>query len=99
MSNTLLTIRKRLRESMGDGYREVLTTAIAASALIVSTNLNKHDGALDDYFNDWFVYIEDYNNAGTSRVLSDYATSGGSCTAFGGNFSSDSADLATVMWC
>ena len=98
MSNTLLTIRKRLREAMWDGFREVLTTAIAASALIVSTNLNKWDGALDDYFNDWFVYIEDFTNAGTSRVLSDYATSGGSCTALGGNFSSDSADLATVMF-
>ncbi len=96
MSSTYLKILQRVREVMQDGYREILTTNLTTSTAVVSTNFNKWDGGLDDYFNDWFVYIEDKENAGAYRVLSDYATSGGSCTARGSNFSADSA-AATVM--
>ncbi len=98
MSNTLLTLRKRVRSAVSDGFREAVTTSLTTDKLIVSTNLNKWDGGNDDYFNDWFAYVEDFTNAGDNRVISDYATSGGSCTVRGANFTSDTADLATVMF-
>ena len=99
MSNTLLTLRQRVRSSIGDGYREAVTTAIGAGVTVVSTNFNKWDGGKDDYYStpEMFVYIEDKANAGVSRVTSDYATSGGTLTVRGANLTTDGANLATVQ--
>lgn len=98
MTTTLLTMRQRLRAAMSDGVREAVTTALAANTSVISTNLNKWDDGRDDFFNDWYCYIEDENNAGQNRVISDYATSGGTCTVRGANFTSDGANLATAMF-
>ena len=98
MANTLLNIRNRVREAVGDGHRTAVTTALTTTKNVVSTNLLNFDGASDDKFPDWFIYVEDFTNAGASRVVSTYTASSGTCLVFAGaNFTSDTADLATFM--
>lgn len=97
MTTAFLTCRQRLRSAIRDGRREVLTTALTTSTNVVSTHLRKWDGGTDNAFPDWFVYVEDYANAGESRVRSGYTTSSGTVAVRGASFSSDSANLATVM--
>ena len=99
MTSTLLVLRQRLQSAIGDGVREAVTTALTTSTALTSTNLNKWDGTANDKFNDWFAYVEDYDNAGASRVIADYVTSGGVCTvrkAWG--YADGAAEYATVMF-
>ena len=65
------------------------TTNLAGSAVIVSTTLAKRY-PVDDTFNGWYVYIENNNNAGEIRRVTDYTASSGTLTVAGANFSSDS---------
>ncbi len=97
MSTTFLTLRQRVRDAIGDGFREAVTTALTTSTNVVSTNLQKWDGGSDFSFEDWFVYVEDENNEGDSRVSSSYTSSSGTIVVRGASFSSDGANLATIM--
>jgi hypothetical protein len=72
-----------------------VTTAIAGSAVIVSTNL-ADDYPTDNHFIDWFVLVTDLVNVGVVRRVTDYSASSGTLTVAGANFSTDSANLATV---
>lgn len=98
MANTFLTLRQRLRLAIGDGHREVLTTALTTDKNVVSTNLQKWDGGSNNWHLDTFVYVEDYVNAGENRVTSTYTSSSGTFAVRGANFSSDSANKATCMF-
>lgn len=72
MTTTLLTLDERLLQSMGDWKQELATTYLSnTSKYIISTHLNKYTSQ-DDYFNDWWAYIEDKLNIGVSRKVSDY---------------------------
>ncbi len=95
---TSLVLKKRLRQAMGDWIEVLVTTAINADNSVVSTNLNQYDGGLDDAFNDpsHWCYITDKANAGVSRQISDYVTSGGTLTIRGNALSDDAANLATI---
>jgi len=99
VSTTLATLRQRLLESMGDYISVAVTTAIAAGTSVVSTNLNEYDGGADDYFNNWYCYITDENNAGVERQVSDYATATGTLTVRGANLTDDGSDKATIWVC
>lgn len=99
MSTTLATLRQRTMESISDFIEVAVTTAIAASTSVISTNLNEYDGGADDYFNNWYCYITNENNAGVERQVSDYATSTGTLTVRGANLTSDGANLATIWVC
>lgn len=97
-TSTYLELKRKLNQSIGDDIRVAVTTAIAASASVVSTNLNQYDLAADGHFDSHWVYIEDKANAGVERFTgsSTYATSGGTLTVYGGNLTTDGANLATV---
>ena len=97
-TTTLLSLDQKLLEATGDFLQFTVTTAIAASKLIVSTELNNYDRGQNGIFDRYWAYIEDYTNAGTSRQLGSttYATSSGTAYVYGANLTTDSANLATV---
>jgi hypothetical protein len=88
-------------ENNGDFLQVAVTTAIAASAAVVSTNLKEYDFGTDGYFDNWWVYIKDQNNAAVERRTGSttYATATGTLTVYGGNLSSDGANLANIQLC
>ena len=96
-SISLSTIDTRVQEAMGDSLEFTVTTAIAASAVIISTTLRVFDFGSDDYFNGWWVYIKDYANAAVERRVSDYVTASGTLTVYGANLATDTANLATCQ--
>lgn len=96
MATTFDVLKQRVSESINDWIEVIVTTAINADNLVVSTNLNEFDGGSDSAFVGWYCYITDKANAGTDRQVSAYATSTGQLTIRGAVFSDDSADLATI---
>ncbi len=101
-SLSLATIDQRMMESQGDYLEFTVTTAIAASLVIVSTTLKSFDHASDDYFNNWWVYITDKtttDNTYVERRVSDYATATGTLTVYGANLTVETPDtqLATCQ--
>ncbi len=98
MSSTLLELDERLLQKIGYWkYRHAVTTALAASNSVVSTNLQNHRSTADT-FNDWYIVIEDYQNAGVSRKISDDDGTS-ELTALGTAWTSDSANKATFRLC
>jgi len=97
-TTTYLALKRLVNQSIGDDIRVALTTALTTSAELISTNLNQYDMASDGYFDPFWVYIEDYLNAGVERLTGSttYATATGTLTAYGSNFTSDTADKATI---
>ena len=96
MSLTLLQLDERLCRLTGDWVQAKVTTAIAASTSIVSTALSNYDHGQNDFFNNHWVYIEDYANLGTERLIYDYVTATGTASVRGANLTTDNANLATV---
>jgi len=96
MTTAVSVLEQRLSESIGDYIEVVLTTAIAASKVIISTNLTQYDGGRDDYFADWWVYITDKANIAVQRQVASYLTSTGQLTVRGANLTTDGANLATI---
>lgn len=99
MSTTLAVLRQRTLESVGDYISVAVTTDIDANNSVISTNLKEYDGGTDDYFNGWYCYIVNQNNAGVERQISDYATATGTITVRGAALSNDGASTATIWVC
>jgi len=87
-----------LHKLIGDWIEEDVTTALATNTYVISTALNKWDDGEADHFNDWWVYITEYNNIAEDRKIYDYTTTDGACTVRGATFSSDSANMATCRF-
>jgi hypothetical protein len=96
-TTTANTLCSELSKAIGDYIEFDTTTNLAASKLVVSTTLNQYDRASDDYFNNWFVYITEGNNIGVERQVSDYATSTGTLTVYGANFSADAGAMTCEL--
>jgi len=88
-TTTLLSLAQKVSEAIGDWLTVETTTNITTDKLIKSTSLNNYDRASDDYFSDWWVYLPDGNNAGTERLVSDYATATGQLTVYGANLNAE----------
>ncbi len=84
-----LALNQRLSEVLGDWIQVPTTTNVAASRLIISTNLNQYDGGRDDYFTDWWYYIVNGNNAGADRKARFYYTGNAAANVYGTVFSAD----------
>ena len=98
-TSTLLATERLLNQIIGDDIRVAATTDIAASKLFVSTNLQEHDFSENGYFDNWWIKIEDYANAGVIRRLGSttYATGTGTAYVYGANLTADSSgDKATA---
>jgi hypothetical protein len=91
------TLCEYLSKSLGDYITFDTTTNIGAAKLVVSTTLNQYDHASDDYFNNWFVYMIEGNNAGVERQISDYATSTGTITVYGANLTAESGAVTCEL--
>ena len=96
MTTTLANVDQRVQEGLSDRISVAVTTAITTNTSIISTNLRQFDGNDNDYFNEWWVYITDFANAGVERRIADYVTSSGTITVYGANLASDGANLATI---
>ncbi len=95
MTTTLLELDERLCRETGDFIQATATTAINADLEITSTTLRNHDHGRDDYFANWWVYIEDKANLGVSRLVQRYTTATGKLEIFGAVLVDDAANLAT----
>jgi len=94
-TTTALSLDEKLLKQTGDWIQELVTTALAANKSVISTHLAKYTGR-DDYFNDWWLYIEDFANKGQVRQISDYDATVGAetLTVRGANWTPES-DMAT----
>jgi hypothetical protein len=92
---TLLTLDENLLRTIGDYRSMAVTTAIAASTSVVSTHFEPYRSTAD-YFNGYWIYVTDKANAGDSRYVSDDDGTD-TLTVLGANFTSDGANLATVL--
>ena len=86
-----MQLDQRLLEKIGDWKQETVTTALTASVVVISTALNKYTGR-DDTFNDYYVYIEDFLNAGQDRFVDDYSAASTQITTLGSNFTADTSN-------
>ena len=94
MSKTLINLRDKLSENIGDYLHSTVTTALAASTNLVDTTLNKYTNS-DNYFDRWYALITSENNDGENRRVDSYTDSTNTAVVYGGNFTSDVAALAT----
>ncbi len=93
MSTSLLTLETRLGQAIGDDLEFDTTTAVTASASVISTTLRNYDGGRDDYYNDWWVYCTEGANSTVQRQISDYATATGTLTVRGANLTAETAAI------
>lgn len=96
-TTTLTSLMQLLSEAIGDHLTFSTTTNIGAGTTVISTGLQSFDGGQDDYFNDWWVYIDGTNNAGILRQVSDYATSTGTLTVRSVNLQSESGSVTCYL--
>lgn len=94
-TQTLLTLVNELAKSNGDYISVATTTNITTNTTVVSTGLREYDNSADDYFNNWWVYINTTNNANVMRKVSNYTTATGTLTLYGANLAAESA-AATI---
>ena len=95
-TSTLTTILDRLSQRIGDFNEEQVTTAINANTSVVCTTWGSYVNQ-DDVFNRYWIYFNDYANAGAYRKVADYVNSTNTITVRGANLSDDSANKATVQ--
>lgn len=97
-TTSLLNLDQKLLEATGDWLQVTVTTAIAAAKHVTSTELINYDQGQNGRFDNRWVYIEDYANAGTERLFgsTSYSTATGTAYVWGANLLTDSANLATV---
>ena len=97
MTTTLLTLKQRLAEQIGDYLSFDTTTNITTDNSVISTELTSYDGGRDDYFNEWWVYIMGVANDVVERQISDYATSAGTLTVRGAALAAESAAVTCQL--
>ncbi len=82
-SGYMSTAYETLRTNFGyetDSVKEVTTTGAGTTTTLVSTDLQKWDGANDDYYNKQWLCITSGTYDGSSGFITDYATSTGTAT-------------------
>ncbi len=93
MTTTAAILEQRLSEQIGDWLEFDTTTGHITGVTITSTELTAYDSGQNDYFNDWWLYITEGDNAAIQRQVSDYATSGGVLTVRGANLTTANAAI------
>tara|TARA_Y100000310_G_scaffold131489_1_gene130696 strand:- start:1634 stop:2947 length:1314 start_codon:yes stop_codon:yes gene_type:complete len=89
-------LNELLHKSVGDWTRVPVSTNIGADTLIKATRLNAYDGGRDGLFDDRWVYVEDFLNAGEDRRVRKYYTANGTANVFGTNFTADASNTQNV---
>ena len=90
-TTTLAVLEQRLSEAIGDWLSLSTTTNITTDNYIFSTTLNQYDGSQNDYFNNWWVYIDGVTNAGVERKVKDYTTATGRLEVYGAALAAETA--------
>jgi hypothetical protein len=81
--NYMTSTYETLRQDFGkqtDSMKQVTTTGAGSTTTLVSTGLQAWDGANDDYFNKQWIALTGGTYDGSSRFITDYATSTGTAT-------------------
>lgn len=92
MAIDLLTLDENLCRMTGDWVQVDTTTNITTDNKVISTSLKNYDHASDDFFTNYWMYIEEGNNLGDERLIYDYQTVGGICNVRGDTLTADSSD-------
>jgi hypothetical protein len=77
------TTYETLRTNFGyetDGVKAFTTTSAGDTTSLISAGLNAWDGANDDYYNKQWFALTSGTYDGSTRFITDYATSTGDCT-------------------
>ncbi len=96
-SLSLTTLDTRLQEAQGDYLSFATTTNIGAGVTVISTTLRQFDYTTDDYFNEWWIYIDGTVNIGVERRVSDYATATGTITVYGANLGAEGGAMTCYL--
>lgn len=91
MTTSASTIDTRLCQQLDDYISVSTTTNITTNNYIYSTTLNQDDFARDDYFNNWWVYLNTTNNPSVDRRVKDYTASTGGLEIYGAALAAESA--------
>ena len=103
-TTTLQAMRREFAHYLGygemvgkDGAAWTTTTDVAASALVISTELRDagfddpdEAGSGDDFFSNWYAWLLGSNNSQTQRRIKSYDASAGQLTVTGTNLSAES---------
>lgn len=84
-TTTLLALEALLSDAIGDWLEFDTTTNVTTgtTARVISTVLNSHDDALNDYFNLRWLYITEGNNAAAHRKVKDYISTAAMLKLYG----------------
>ena len=94
MSTTLLALDTLLLQETGDYITGTVSTAISNTTSVVANVTFPEIRSTADYFNNFWVYFDDYTNLGEERLIADDDGSN-TLTVLGGVLNSDTANLAT----
>ena len=98
MGTTLSDLDQKLSEAIGDWIEVNTTTNIAANNSVISTTLKQYDRGSDNYFINWWIYINTTNNPTVSREVSVYDTSTGTLTIRGAALAAESAAVSFRLY-
>jgi len=87
VTTALSDLEQLFSQALGDDIEVATTTDIAATKLVVSTNLNEYDDARTGKFDNWWVQILGTNNDNVKRKLGSttYAYGTGTLYVYGAN--------------
>lgn len=96
MATNASVLNEKLSVSTGDWLRVAVSTNIAAGNNIQANTLQEYDNGRDNAFQDHFVYIENFLNAGIERKVRNYYTANATLNVFGGALTADSSNTQTI---
>jgi hypothetical protein len=95
---TLSSLIEELATDCGDWLEFSTTTNITTNTSVVSTELTSYDQSENDFFNDWWFYMNTTANAEVLRKVSDYVTASGTLTIRGANLAAESASQTCYLF-
>ena len=91
-----LVLNERLHKATSDWIRHPVTTNIASGNEIVCTHLRQYDYDRDNYFQNWYVYIEDFLNTGVDRRVRAYYTANATLNVYGTALTADGSNTQNI---
>ena len=94
VTTTLLSLDQKLLEETGDWIQGTVSTAISNTNSVVANVTFPEIRSTADYFNNFWIYFDDYANIGEERLIKDDDGTN-TLTVLGGNLTTDVANTAT----
>jgi len=95
---TLLALLQDFGESHGGFHSFATTTNITTDQDVISTALTDYDNSEDDFFKDWWLWINTIANATKLKKVTAYTSTSGTLTVDGVAYSSESAAATCYLF-